>query len=185
MACPIRNVMKQTISLTMIIDNARTINLPSMRRTRLGTAARVVRIDPDEYSLVMNKMPITPTAKDAKYVPARLVDPASKVRRSVTLDWFQWPRIATVISAPRPMVSTNVNRNPMIVERTERNLIHSEWVVDIRVTSLLTVRRFQGRTAVLDRVGGEIHEDLFERGALGCQLENRHARVERGATDLV
>src|SRR5665213_4244337 len=177
--------MKQTTSPTMNIDEARTMSLLKVRRTRFGTAARVVRIDPAEYSLVMNKMPMTPTAKDAKYVPARLVETASKVRRSATPVWFQWPRIATVISAPRPMVSTNVKRNPMIVERTERNLIHSDRVVDISVTSLLTVRRFQCRTAVLDCVGGEIHEDLFERGALGCQLENRHARVERGATDLV
>ena len=88
-----------------------------------------MRIEPDEYSLVMNSVPMTPDGElgeeDAAQTRLYRVErraahagsPCSSVRAR-----------ALVTRMPRPIVRTNVMTTPMIDERTVRNLIHSERI---------------------------------------------------------
>src|ERR1700722_17418551 len=161
-----------------------TINLPAINRARLGTAVKVVRMDPDVYSLVINSVPMTPTANWAKRLPRRLLETGSKVATRIALNWVQWVRTRVVISTPSPTVSTTVTITPMIEDRTVRNLIHSERVVAQSVDSLAIDRvRLQG--AVFDGAGGEVHEDLLERRTLRREFEDRDTGVECQLTDLI
>ena len=66
-----------------------------------------------------------------------------------------------------------------------RNLIHSDLTTLTRVWLLLTRHRSGHRGAVFDRIRGEVHEDFFERCALGCQLIDGDTSPERRFTDLV
>src|ERR1019366_5349015 len=176
------NVMKHAISVTTNIDAPSTTNLPQTSSSRVGIAAKVVRIEPEEYSLVIKRVPITPTANWAKSMPLRLADTGSKVSRRTGSIECQCARTAVVINAPRPMVRTKVMTTPMMVERTVRNLIHSDRIVEPSVTSLLMARPIG---SVLHGVGREVHVHLFERGTLRREFVERNTRVKRDLTDLL
>ena len=80
----------------MIIETTSTNSLARIRRTRLGTAARVVRIAPDVYSLEMKSAPIPPPANSANTVPPRLDETGSKVNCWPMGMVAQWLRINQV-----------------------------------------------------------------------------------------
>src|ERR1700684_3728798 len=161
-----------------------TINLPAINRARLGTAVKVVRMDPEVYSLVINSVPMTPTANWANRLPRRLLDTGSNVATRSALNCVQCVRTSVVMRTPSPTVSTIVTITPMIEERTVRNLIHSERVVAQSVDSL-AIDRVRLQCAVFDGSGGEVHEDLLQGRALRCQFEDRDAGVEGQLSDLV
>src|SRR3984957_6767947 len=131
-----------------------TINLPAINRTRLGTAVKVVRMDPEVYSLVMKSVPMTPTANWANRLPRRLLDTGSKVATRIALNCVQWVRTSVVMRTPSPTVSTTVTITPMIEDRTVRNLIHSDRVVAQSVDSL-AIDWARLLRAVLDGACGE------------------------------
>jgi hypothetical protein len=54
-----------------------TAALPHRAGSRRGTAASVVRISPEAYSLVMSSTPSTPAAICASCTPARLTEVGS------------------------------------------------------------------------------------------------------------
>jgi hypothetical protein len=90
--------------------------------SRAGTTASEARIIPVLYSPVISRTPRTPMASCAKNVPVRLVEiavaPASR-----PLGWLA----ATADNrAPRPIMSTTAASNVYTVDRSERNLVHSE-----------------------------------------------------------
>src|SRR5487761_2405842 len=172
-----RKALKQTSSPSTIIDSIRTSSLAPTSRARPGTAARVVRMDPELYSEVMKSEPITPAANWASVVPPRLVETGSKVSLPALSRVDQLWRMRVVISTLSPMVKMTKTMAPSSVERTVRNLIHSLRGTEARVTWLLTVA-LQRRSAVLHGVGGQFHEDLLERGALGGELVEGDTRGE-------
>ena len=135
MAWPITKAAKAATSLTMSIETRRTISLPKASSTRRGTAARVVRIDPAEYSLVTKSAPMMPTANWAKTMPMRLVLTGSKVILVAKFVELQCVRTRVVTSAPMPRVKTNVTTTPTMDARTLLNLSHSERKMEPRVTS--------------------------------------------------
>src|ERR1700722_14900893 len=96
------NVAKHATSLIMNIDTRRTVSFPSTSSTRWGTAASVVRMEPEEYSLVMKSAPMTPIANWAKIPPTRLVDTGSNVSLLDSLAVAQWARNSDVTNAPSP-----------------------------------------------------------------------------------
>ena len=81
-------------------------------------------------------------------------------------------------------MSTTVTITPMIEDRTVRNLIHSDRVVAQSVDSLV-IDGVRLQCAVLDRAGGEVHEDLLQGRALRRELEDSDTGVKGQLPDLV
>src|ERR1017187_6922982 len=185
MRMPIRKVLTHTISLTTSIEAARTNNLANTSRARFGTAASVVRIAPDAYSLVIKSDPMTPTANWASCVPPRLVEVGSNVSLSLKLMACQCPRTAHANNTLSPMVNTTNVSTPMMVERTVRNLIHSDAATDMRVVSLLMMGHLDLAAAKSARLRRKVYEDVLERGSLRSEFEHGDARLKRRPADLV
>src|ERR1700722_7071196 len=108
-----------------------------MSLIRFGTAVRVVRIDPDEYSLVTKRAPMTPIANCARTTPTRLVCTGSNVAFVRALVVAQFLRISHVTSAANPIVKTRVKTTPTIDDRTLRNFSHSERIIELSEMSRL------------------------------------------------
>src|SRR6516165_1467159 len=75
--CPARNTANAAGTLAATTTAASTAALPHSVGSRRGTAASVVRISPDAYSLVISSTPSTPAAICASCTPARLTDTGS------------------------------------------------------------------------------------------------------------
>src|SRR5579859_762078 len=71
-AWPTKNAAKLTASPTTKVAAAKTSDLAASTRPRFGTAIRLVRIIPDEYSELMQSTPSTAMARVAMPIPARL-----------------------------------------------------------------------------------------------------------------
>src|ERR1700689_3586412 len=89
------------------------------------------------------------------------------------------------MSTPRPNVRKTKMNTPTMVERTVRNLIHSDLATDISVTSLLMVHGLDLSAAKFNGARGQLHEHVFERGALGREFEHGDARSERRPANFV
>src|SRR5437016_2161865 len=79
MAWPAKNAPKEETSPTTAVTAVSTTALAASRVRRWGTAARLDRIEPVEYSLVMTSTPSTPTASWARKKPLRLYDAGFKI----------------------------------------------------------------------------------------------------------
>src|SRR5260370_1100553 len=71
-AWPPKNAAKPVASPTTKVTAAKTSDLAASTRPRFGTAVRLVRIIPDEYSELMQSTPSTAMASVAMPIPARL-----------------------------------------------------------------------------------------------------------------
>src|SRR5579864_3866659 len=71
-AWPTKNAAKLVTSPTTKVTAAKTSDLAASTRPRLGTAIRLVRIIPDEYSDLMHSTPSTAMASEATAIPSRL-----------------------------------------------------------------------------------------------------------------
>ena len=70
------------------------------------------------------------------FTPSRLVTTALKVARSAGDALAQCEAVTALISAPSPTVSRTLTSSVILVERSERNFVHSElktraWVTFI------------------------------------------------------
>src|SRR6266481_3629650 len=84
-ACPTKNAVKLVTSPTTKVTTAKTSDLAASTRPRFGTAIRLVRIIPDEYSELMQSTPSTAMASEATATPSRLTPAGSQLSLSETL----------------------------------------------------------------------------------------------------
>ncbi len=78
-AWPAKNAVKQTASPTTKVTAAKTSDLAASTRPRFGTAIRLVRIIPDEYSELMKSTPSTTMAGGAIATPTWLTPVGSQL----------------------------------------------------------------------------------------------------------
>ena len=84
-AWPTKNAAKLVTSPTTKVTTAKTSDLAASTRPRFGTAIRLVRIIPDEYSELMQSTPSTAMASEAMAIPARLTPVGSQLSLPETL----------------------------------------------------------------------------------------------------
>src|SRR5580692_5824572 len=84
-AWPTKNATKVVTSPTTNVTPAKTSDLAASTRPRFGTAIRLVRIIPDEYSELMQSTPSTAMASCAMAIPAPLTPVGSQLSFSETL----------------------------------------------------------------------------------------------------
>src|SRR5580658_3884697 len=125
-AWPTKNATKQVTSPTTKVTPAKTSDLAASTRPRFGTAIRLVRIIPDEYSELMHSTPSTTMASEAMATPAWLTPVGSQLSLPETLLLAEAGAAAALMTAPRPMPSTTVTVSAQKVDRTERSLVHSD-----------------------------------------------------------
>src|SRR6266516_5537098 len=165
---------------------AKTVVLAASIRRRCGTAARVARIMPVPYSLVMTSTPSRPIASWDRCRPPRL----TRVASMAALSWaLSAPGRKMASSAPAATLNTAAPSSAKIEERTERSLQNSDrttatnsgsgryegWVVAAAaMAASLPARdeRIPGR-AVVGGVLGELHVPLLERGLVRRQFGQR------------
>src|SRR6266700_3889533 len=82
---PARNAAKLAASLTARVTPVNTVALAARSLLRCGTAARLGRIVPVEYSDVMARIASTPIASWPNHTPLRLVKVGSKAALAVAL----------------------------------------------------------------------------------------------------
>ena len=85
-AWPTKNATKQTTSPTTKVTPAKTSDLAASTRPRFGTAIRLVRIIPEEYSELMHSTPSTAMATEAMATPDWLTPVGSQLSFSETLN---------------------------------------------------------------------------------------------------
>src|SRR5580704_4629134 len=85
-AWPTKNAVKLVTSPTTKVTTAKTSDLAASTRPRFGTAIRLVRIIPDEYSELMQSTPSTAMASVAMPIPSRLTAVGSQLSLAETLD---------------------------------------------------------------------------------------------------
>ena len=78
-AWPAKNATKQVTSPTTKVTTAKTSDLAASTRPRFGTAIRLVRIIPEEYSELMHSTPSTTMASEAMATPAWLTPVGSQL----------------------------------------------------------------------------------------------------------
>ena len=81
---------------------------------------------PVPYSPLSSSTPSTPNATTANAVPARLTLTGLKVARWAGLKVWYWLALTAENSAPMPIIRTSATSSVHTVERSERNLVHSE-----------------------------------------------------------
>src|ERR1700728_2569508 len=84
-AWPTKNAAKLVNSPTTKVTTAKTSDLAASTRPRFGTAVRLVRIIPDEYSELMQSTPSTAMAAWAMSIPDWLTPVGSQLSFSETL----------------------------------------------------------------------------------------------------
>src|ERR1700678_186664 len=84
-AWPTKNATKQVTSPTTKVTPAKTSDLAASTRPRFGTAIRLVRIIPEEYSELMQSTPRTAMASEAMAIPSRLSAVGSQLSLAETL----------------------------------------------------------------------------------------------------
>ena len=121
-AWPMPNAMKLLASMVANTAPAHTASLAQSIGSRAGTTAREARIIPVLYSPLITRTPRTPMDSWAKKVPVRLVEaavaPVSRPRA--------WLTATAQSRAPRPISSATASSSVYWVERSDRNLVHSE-----------------------------------------------------------
>src|ERR1700722_2165130 len=85
-AWPAKNAAKQVTSPTTKVTTAKTSDLAASTRPHLGTAIRLVRIIPDEYSELMQSTPSTAMATWAMSIPDWLTPVGSQLSFSEALN---------------------------------------------------------------------------------------------------
>ena len=85
-AWPTKNATKLTTSPTTKVTAAKTSDLAASTRPRFGTAIRLVRIIPDEYSELMQSTPSTAMASWAMTIPDWLTLVGSQLSLAETLN---------------------------------------------------------------------------------------------------
>src|ERR1700733_10267116 len=139
-ACPTKNAAKQVTSPTTKVTTARTSALAASTRPRFGTAIRLVRIIPDEYSELIKSTPNTTMASWAIATPAWLTPVGSQLCFSETLNLGEPWALAALMTAPRATPSTTVTVSAQNVDRTERSLTHSEFSTSAKVDARKAAR---------------------------------------------
>ena len=84
-AWPAKNAVKLVASPTTKVTAAKTSDLAASTQPRFGTAARLVRIIPEEYSELMQSTPSTAMASVAMPIPSRLTAVGSQLSLPETL----------------------------------------------------------------------------------------------------
>jgi MFS family permease len=84
-AWPTKNAAKQVTSPTTKVTAAKTSDLAASSRPRFGTAVRLARIIPEEYSELMHRTPSTAMASEAMATPAWLYPVGSQLSLPETL----------------------------------------------------------------------------------------------------
>jgi hypothetical protein len=100
----------------------------------LGTTVSEARIIPVLYSPLISSTPRTPIASCANSMPFRLVEIGLKLARSAGLKVWYWLAETPENSAPMPIESTTAASSVQTVERSDRNLIHSDSTTRAWVT---------------------------------------------------
>src|SRR4051794_37914152 len=137
MAAPMKNDGKATSRPTTKTSSANTVDFANSIGNRFGTASRLARIMPVEYSLAMTMTPRTQIVSWLNWKPA----PRMKLTVSSTTDCrsdasvsVHWAAVSPVISVVKPIVRTNSNTNAQIVDRTERIFVHSDVMSRLNAT---------------------------------------------------
>ena len=104
--------------------------------SRFGTAAKVERIIPVEYSAVITRTPSTPIKSWASITPVRLMATGSvpKSASGPSSPVVMAPVLVSAATAPKPTTTTTVASSVYTVDRSDRILIHSETITRHWVT---------------------------------------------------
>src|SRR6478752_5757081 len=133
-----KNDVKLAASMVTNTVPANTASLPHNIGSRLGTTVNDERIIPVLYSPVISSTPRTPTASWARNVPVSDVEMAV-APGSKPVDWLA---MMAANIAPNPIINTTAISRVDTVERSERNLVHSDnrtraWVTRIELPPLV------------------------------------------------
>src|ERR1035438_4422130 len=126
MAWLVKNEAKAVISATTKTTAAKTMALAVATEERRGTEASVVRIEPLAYSEVTMSAPRTPTTNCEMKIPPWEIRTGSKLARSLSGRLTHREASSDEISAERPMPAMTMMASEIHVDRTLRNLVHSE-----------------------------------------------------------
>src|ERR1700758_837452 len=125
-ACPSQKAAKLAAREAARTTPAKTPSLAHRTGRRRGTTVSEDRIMPVPYSPLIVRTPSTPKAMTAKVVPARLTETGSKEARCAALNVWYWLALTAENSAPMPIISTSAVNRVHMVDRRERNFVHSE-----------------------------------------------------------
>ena len=116
---------------------------------RFGTAVKLARIIPVEYSPVTTRTPSTPIASCERLTPASAMSSGCRSARSRRLMWPQWDEVTAAKIAGRPIVSTTAAKSDQRVERSEWSFVHSETITRSCVTRPVCSSRGMAGAATL------------------------------------
>ena len=102
--------------------------------SRFGTALKLARIIPVEYSPVITRTPSTAIASWETLTPASAMSSGFRFARSPELIEPQCEEVTAAKSAGSPIVSRTATNSDQRVERSERSFVHSERTTRAWVT---------------------------------------------------
>ena len=160
---------------TTKIETASTTALAHSAGRRRGTAARVERIIPVEYSPVMTSTPSTTTAREAMLAAMENTSMLTGAPRSFPCEASIAENRVTIAT-----ITITVAARVQIVERRVRNLIHSEFTTRTKVSCTSPA----GGLASGDGSVGEIRTVVLIGPRLPCWTARGLRRGGRGACRL-
>ncbi len=117
--------------------NVSSENTPSFAQrmaSRFGTAVKLARIIPVEYSAVIVSTASTAIASCDRFTPAVAISSGCRFARSRGLIVPQCDEVTAANRHGRPIVSATATRSDQRVERTERIFVHSDTATRSCVT---------------------------------------------------
>src|SRR6476619_285730 len=94
--------------------------------SRFGTAVKVERIEPVEYSALIRRTPSTAIASCATLTPARAMSSGWRLARASGDIELQCERVTNAKMIGKAIVSRKPAASDHLVDRTERSFVHSE-----------------------------------------------------------
>src|SRR6185437_16887509 len=108
------------------VTSPKTAVLAHSTGRRFGTAAKLARIIPVEYSPVITSTPSTAIASWERFTPARAMSSGWRSARSRALIEPQWEDVIAANRTGKRIVSKIAAKSDQRVERSERSFVHSE-----------------------------------------------------------
>src|SRR5215472_16073694 len=130
--CPARNTASAAGTLTATIEAASAAALPHSVGSRRGTAASVVLISPDAYSLVISSTPSTPAAICASCTPARLTETGSNELTVAPCGGLA--ARSRLYRMPNPTIRITADSSDHSAPGWVRSLVHSDLITRTWVT---------------------------------------------------
>src|SRR5215831_18467168 len=121
-----QNAISTDGSISRNVTTPKTAVFAQSTGSRLGTALKLARIIPVEYSPVMTSTPSTAIASCETLTPASAMSSGWRLARSLGLIEPQCDEVTNANSTGKPIVSRTAANNDQRVERSERSFVHSD-----------------------------------------------------------